>query len=379
MSPRLLSCLFCLLVLPVASAADEAPKKVMVYVGTYTSPKKSEGIYRMELDLATGKLTAPVLAGKAVNPSFLAVHPCGKSLYAVGEIDTFATKGKKTGGGAVSAFAIDQKTGDLTLLNQRSSEGGGPCHVVVDKAGKYALAANYGGGNACALSIAEDGKLGEATGFVQHAGKKKPLAHSINLDTNGRFAVVADAGLDKVFVYRFEGGKLKANDPAFVELKPSAGPRHFAFHPDGKHAYVINESALSITAFDYDGKKGTLAEVQTIPTVPKGWKGGSTAEVVVHPSGKFVYGSNRGHDSIAVFAVDAMSGKLTHVENQAKGVKTPRNFAIDPSGKYCLVANQDSHSVIVFRVDPETGKLSPTGVKVEIDQPVCVRFLAWPR
>ena len=239
--------------------------------------------------------------------------------------------------------------------------------------------ANYGGGNACALSIAEDGKLGEATGFVQHAGKKKPLAHSINLDTNGRFAVVADAGLDKVFVYRFEGGKLKANDPPSFEAKPGAAPRHFAFHPDGKHAYVINESALSITAFDYDGKKGTLTEVQTIPTVPKGWKGGSTAEVVVHPSGKFVYGSNRGHDSIAVFAVDAMSGKLTHVENQAKGVKTPRNFAIDPSGKYCLVANQDSHSVIVFRVDPETGKLSPTGVKVEIDQPVCVRFLAWPR
>jgi len=351
----------------------------MVYVGTYTSPKKSEGIYRMELDLATGKLTEPVLAGKAVNPSFLAIHPSGKFLYAVGEIADFDTKGKKAGTGAVSAFAIDQKTGDLTLLNQQSSEGGGPCHVVVDKAGKYALAANYGGGNACALPIAEDGKLGEATGFVQHAGKKRPLAHSINLDTNGRFAVVADAGLDKVFVSRFEGGKLKANDPPSFEAKPGAAPRHFAFHPDGKHAYVINESALSITAFDYDGKKGTLTEIQTISTVPPGWKGGSTAEVVVHPSGKFVYGSNRGHDSIAVFAVDAKSGKLTHVENQGTGIKTPRNFAIDPSGKFCLVANQDSHSVIVFRVDPDTGKLSPTGVKVEIDQPVCVRFLAWPR
>jgi 6-phosphogluconolactonase len=379
MSPRLLSCLLCLLILPAARAAEETPKKVMVYVGTYTSPKKSEGIYRMELDLATGKLTEPVLAGKAVNPSFLAIHPSGKFLYAVGEIDTFAKKGKKTGGGAVSAFAIDQKTGDLTLLNQQSSEGGGPCHVVVDKAGKYALAANYGGGNACALAIGEDGKLGEATGFVQHEVKKKPLAHSINLDANGRFAVVADAGLDKVFVYRFEGGKLKANDPPSFEAKPGAAPRHFAFHPDGKHAYVINESALSITAFDYDGKKGILKEIQTISTVPKGWKGGSTAEVVVHPSGKFVYGSNRGHDSIAVFAVDAKSGKLTHVENQAKGIKTPRNFAIDPSGKVCLVANQDSHSVIVFRVDQETGKLSPTGVKVEIDQPVCIRFLAWPR
>ena len=375
----LLTGLLGLLVLPATRAEDEAPKKFMVYVGTYTSPKKSQGIYRMELDLATGKLTDPVLAGKAVNPSFLALRPGGKFLYAVGEIDSFATKGKKSGGGAVSAFAIDQKTGDLTLLNQQSSEGSGPCHVVIDKAGKYALAANYGGGNACALPIGEDGKLGEATGFVQHAGKKRPLAHSINLDAAGRFAVVADAGLDKVFVYRFEGGKLTANDPPHAELKPSAAPRHFAFHPDGKHAYVINESALSITAFDNDADKGVLKELQTISTVPKSWKGGSTAEVVVHPSGKFVYGSNRGHDSIAVFAVDAKAGTLTHVENQGKGIKTPRNFAIDPSGKYCLVANQDSHSVIVFRVDQETGELERTDVKAEIDQPVCVRFLAWPR
>ena len=379
MSPRLLSCLLCLLVLSAARAADKAPTKFMVYVGTYTSPKKSEGIYRMELDLATGKLSKPTLAGKAVNPSFLALHPTGKFLYAVGEIDTLATKDKKTGGGAVNAFSLDEKTGDLTLLNQQSSEGGGPCHVVIDKAGKYAFAANYGGGNACALPIGADGKLGEATGFVQHAGKKRPLAHSINLDAANKFAVVADAGLDKVFVYRFEGGMLKANDPPYAESKPGAAPRHFAFHPDGKLAYVINESALSITAFDYDGKKGTLTEVQTISTVPDGWKKGSTAEVVVHPSGKFVYGSNRGHDSIAVFAVDVKTGKLTHVENQGKDIKEPRNFAIDPSGKYCLVANQNSHSVIVFRVNQETGKLEPTDVKVEIDQPVCVRFLAWPR
>ncbi len=373
------ACLFGLAGPSPAQAGDKAPTKFMVYVGTYTSPKKSQGIYRMELDLATGKLSDPKLAGKVVNPSFLALHPTGKFLYAVGEIDTLATKGKKTGGGGVNAFAIDQKTGALKLLNQQSSEGGGPCHVVLDKAGTYAFAANYGGGNACCLPIDADGKLGAATGFVQHKGKKRPLAHSINLDAADRFAVVADAGLDKVFVYRVEDGKLTANDPAHADLKPGAAPRHFAFHPDGKHAYVINESALSITAFDYDAKKGTLTEVQTVSTVPEGWKKGSTAEVVVHPSGKFVYGSNRGHDSIAVFAVDAKTGKLTHVENQGKDIKTPRNFAIDPSGKYCLVANQDSHSVIVFRVNQETGKLEPTDVKVEIDQPVCVRFLAWPR
>jgi 6-phosphogluconolactonase len=373
----LAACLLCVAFLPPLWAADNAPKKFMVYVGTYTDDKKSEGIYRMELDLATGKLSEPKLAGKAVNPSFLAIHPTGKFLYAVGEIDNFGQKGKKSAG-AVNAFAIDRKTGDLTLLNQQSSEGGGPCYVVVDKAGKYAFAANYGGGNACSLPIDKEGKLGEATSVVQHKGKKQALAHSINLDPRNRFAFVADAGLDKVYVYRFEDGKLKANDPPYVELKAAAAPRHFAFHPGGKFAYVINESALSITAFGYDDQKGVLEEIQTISTVPEGWKKGSTAEVVVHPSGKFVYGSNRGHDSIAVFAVDPGTGKLTHVENQGKGIKTPRNFAIDPSGKYCLVANQDAASVIVFKVNQETGKLEPTDVKVEISRPVCVRFLAWP-
>jgi 6-phosphogluconolactonase len=359
-------------------AEGAAAKKYLVYVGTYTNDNKSEGIYRMELDLATGTLSEPKLAGKAVNPSFLAIHPTGKFLYAVGEVGDFPKKGKKSTG-AVNAFAIDQKTGDLTLLNQQSSEGGGPCHIVVDKAGKYALVANYGGGNACALPIAGDGTLGEATGFAQHKGEKRPLAHSINLDAGNRFAFVADAGLDRVFVYRFEDGKLKPAGPPFVELPPRAAPRHFAFHPGGKYAYVINESALSITAFRYDASKGSLTAMQTIPTVPEGWKKGSTAEVVVHPSGKFVYGSNRGHDSIAVFKVDPKTGKLTHVENQGKGIKTPRNFAVDPSGKYCLVANQDTHSVLAFKVDPETGKLEPTDVKVNIGRPVCLRFLAWPR
>jgi 6-phosphogluconolactonase len=375
-SASLATLYFVLAVGPVVLAAEQAPKKFMVYVGTYTGDTKSEGIYRMELDLATGALSEPKLAGKTVNPSFLAIHPSGKFLYAVGEIDDFGGKTKKSAG-AVNAFAIDATTGDLKLLNQQSSGGGGPCHVVVDKAGRYAFVANYGGGNASALPIGEDGKLGEATGFVQHKGKKRPLAHSINLDAGNRFAVVADAGLDKVFIYRFEDGKLIPNDPPHAELKPGAAPRHFAFHPGGKYAYVINESALSITAFHYDKGKGLLEEIQTISTVPDGWKKGSTAEVVVHPSGKFVYGSNRGHDSIAVFSADPETGKLTHVENQSKGIKEPRNFAIDPTGKYCLVANQNSDSMIVFKVNPETGKLEPTDVKVAIGRPVCVRFLAW--
>jgi 6-phosphogluconolactonase len=371
------ACLLALSILP-ASAEDKAPKKFMVYVGTYTEPGKSQGIYRMELDLATGKLSEPKLAGKTVNPSFLAIHPTGKFLYAVGEFGKFDKKRKKNAG-AVNAFAIDEKTGDLTLLNHQSSEGDGPCHVVLNKDGTYAFAANYTGGNACSLPIGKDGKLGEASSVVQHKGKRPALAHSINLDAGNRFAVVADAGLDKVFIYRFEDGKLKANDPAAAELPDKAAPRHFAFHPDGKHAYVINESALSITVFDYDAKTGTLKAIQTIPTVPEGWKKGSTAEVVVHPSGKFVYGSNRGHDSIAVFKVDPKTGKLTHVENQGKDVKTPRNFAIDPTGRYCLVGSQASGRVLVFKIDQKTGKLEPTDEKAEIHQPVCIRFLAWPR
>ncbi len=368
------ACLFCFGVLPASRAEVAAPKKYLVYVGTYTSDKKSEGIYRMELDLATGKLTEPKLAGQAINPSFLAIHPTGKFLYCVGEIDNF---GKKSAG-AVNAFAIDSTTGDLTLLNQQSSEGGSPCHIVIDKAGKHAFVANYGGGNACVLPIGADGKLGKAASIVQHEGKKKRRRRtSINLDASNRFAFVADAGLDKVFVYRFADGTLKANDPPHTELAAGAAPRHFAFHPGGKFAYVINESGLSITAFHYDATKGLLEQTQTISTVPEGWKKGSTAEVVVHPSGKFVYGSNRGHDSIAVFKVDPETGKLTHVENQGKGIMTPRNFAIDPSGAFCLVANQDSHSVIVFKVNQETGKLEPTDVKVEIGRPVCLRDLAW--
>jgi len=354
----------------------------MVYFGTYTGGKsKSEGIYRSELDLATGKLSEPKLAGKAVNPSFLAIHPTGNHLYAVGEIDDFDKK-RRTGG--VSAFAIDQKSGDLTLLNSQSSDGAGPCHVSLDKKGTYAFAANYTGGNACALPIDKDGKLGKATSVVGHEAdskrKKRPLGHSINLDAADRFAFVGDAGLDRVWVYKFEDGKLTPNDPPAAVLPDNAAPRHFSFHPSGKYAYAINESAMSVTAFTYDAKKGELKEIHTVSTIPGEKKNGySTAEVVVHPSGKFVYGSNRGQNSIAVFSVDQKSGKLTRVQNQGKGVKTPRNFAIDPTGKYCLVANQDGGDVLVFTVDEKTGKLGPTEHRVEVYQPVCVRFLAWPR
>ncbi len=363
-------------------AADAPSGKQRVYFGTYTG-KMSKGIYRSELDLATGKLSTPVLAGEVANPSFLAIAPNQKFLYAVGELND--VNGKK--GGAVNAFAIDEATGDLKLLNQQSSVGGGPCHISIDRTGKTALVANYGGGSTVALPIYADGKLGEASSFVQHKGhdpvKDKPLtphAHSINVDAGNRFAFVADLGLDKVLVYKLDPdkGTITANDPPAASVEAGSGPRHFAFHPSGKYAYVINESRLTVTAFQYDADKGVLTSQQTISTLPEGVtdrKGMSTAEVQVHPSGKFLYGSNRGHHSIAIFSIDPATGKLTAVGHQGQGIKTPRNFGIDPTGHYLLAANQDSDSVIVFRINQATGQLDPTDVTVTVGTPVCVKFL----
>lgn len=365
------------------SSNETTQGKLTVYVGTYTRGSKSEGIYRMELDLKTGKLSTPVLAGKTVNPSFLAIHPSGKFLYACGEVEDLPSKDKKKGSGAINAFAIDEK-GDLKYLNQQSSEGGGPCHIVLDKAGKFAFCANYGGGSCAALPLEADGKLGKATGFVQHKGSSVnparqtgPHAHSINLDASNRYAFVADLGLDKVLIYKFdpEKGTLTPNDPPFASLKGGAGPRHFAFHPSGKYAFVINELDSTLTAFSYDPKTGALTEVDTVSTLRAPHKGNSTAEVVVHPSGKFVYGSNRGHNSIAIFQFDEATGKLTLSGHQGKGVNIPRNFALDPTGNYCLVANQGAGTVIVFKVDPKTGALEPTEYEVKIPAPVCIRML----
>lgn len=363
-------------------AADAPSGKQRVYFGTYTG-KSSKGIYRAELDLATGKLSEPALAGEAVNPSFLAIAPNQKFLYAVGEVND--VNGKK--GGGVSAFAIDSATGDLKMLNQQSSVGAGPCHIVVDRTGKVALVANYGGGSAAALPISADGKLGEASSFVQHTGSSinpgnqaAPHAHSVNVDAANRFAFVADLGIDKVLVYRLDPdkGTITANDPPAASVEAGSGPRHFAFHPNGKNAYVINEIKLTVTAFQYDAAKGVLTPQQTISTLPEGvtdHKGMSTAEVQVHPSGKFLYGSNRGHHSIAIFSIDLATGKLTAVGHQGQGIKTPRNFGIDPTGNYLLACNQDSDSVIVFRIDQTTGKLEPTGSTVSVGTPVCVKFL----
>ncbi|KAF0245716.1 MAG: 3-carboxymuconate [Planctomycetota bacterium] len=376
-----LACVSIAALAALAPARAEEPVhagKVAVYVGTFTGPG-SEGIYRFELDLSTGAASAPVVAAKVTNPSFLAIHPNGKFLYSVGEI---GGKGKKSG--AVTAFAIGAE-GNLTQLNEQSSEGAGPCHLVVDKAGKNVLVANYGGGSIACLPIQPDGSLAPASSAIKHAGssvdtgrQSAPHAHSINLDAGNRFAFAADLGLDKVLIYKFDAAKglLTPNDPPAGVVAPGSGPRHFAFHPSGKFAYVINEMAMTITAFAYDAAKGSLAEIHSITTLPvEKERGHSTAEIVCSPDGKFVYGSNRGHDTIAIFAADAATGKLTAVGHEPTQGKTPRNFAIDPNGALLLAANQGSGTILIFKRDAATGKLTATGNVVQVGSPVCVRFL----
>jgi 6-phosphogluconolactonase len=350
-----------------------------VYFGTYTGAK-SKGIYVSRMN-DEGKLSAPELAAEMANPTYLALHPNDKFLYAVGEVSKFG--GKKAG--AVSAFAIDGKTGKLTALNQQSSGGDGPCHLALDEKGRCVVVANYGGGSVEALPVKKDGSLGEPGTFIQHEGtsvnksrQQAPHGHCILVDPSQKFALACDLGLDKVLIYKLDAAraKLTANDPAFGTVAPGSGPRHLAFHPNGKFAYVINEMSCTMTAFRWDGKRGELKEIQTISTLPgEVQRGYSTAEVYVHPNGKFVYGSNRGHDTIVVFACDEKSGKLSLVEHQPTQGKTPRHFGIDPKGKFLLAENQDSSTVIVFRIDENSGKLRPTGDKIEVGAPVSAVFV----
>jgi 6-phosphogluconolactonase len=308
------------------------------------------------------------------------LHPDGQHLYAVNETSTFGGQSS----GSVTAFAIDAE-GSLKQLNQQSSKGAAPCHITCDTSGKHVLVANYGGGSSLVLPIQSGGRLGESSSFVQHQGssvnpkrQEGPHAHSANLDAWNRFAFVADLGIDKILVYRYDRdrGTILANDPPSTMIKPGSGPRHFTFHPSGRFAYIINEIASTITGFAYDYQAGTLRELQTISTLPGDYQGGnSTAEVVCHPSGQFLYGSNRGHNSIAAYRIDQVSGQLSLVGIQSQGISVPRNFNVDPTGRYVVVANQSGDNLLLFGVDPESGALQPTEEQVEIGSPVCVKFL----
>lgn len=363
-----------------ALAADP-PKELLAYFGTYTNSGKSKGIYCYRLDMASGKLSEAGVTEGIKNPSFLAIHPTGTFLYAVSEVSS--ADGKPAG--AVSAFALDKKSGKLTPLNHQSSEGAGPCHVSVDKSGRCAYVANYGSGSIASLPINNDGSLAKAASAIQHEGSSVvpnrqagPHAHSINVSPDNRFAVAADLGLDKVLIYKLDllKGTLTANDPAFGATPKGGGPRHFAFHPSAKFAYVCNEIKSSVTAFAYDAEKGSLTEIQTISTLPEMVMSNSTAEIQVHPSGKFVYCSNRGHDSLAIFSVDEKTGKLTAAGHQKTLGRTPRNFGIDPTGTYVIACNQNTDNVAVFKVDQASGKLTQVGEPINVPSPVCVKFLA---
>ena len=352
-----------------------------VYVGTYTT-EQSKGIYAYRFNTATGQFAPLGLAAETGNPSFLAVHPSQKFLYVVNETGNFQNQSS----GAVSAFAINRRTGRLTLLNQVASRGSDPCYVAVDKTGKYVLIANYGGGSVAIFPVLKGGRLGEATSVIQYKGaganperQDTPHAHWIDLSPDNRFAIAVDLGLDRLDVYKFDStkGSLVPNHPAIVQVKPGAGVRHFAFHPSARFAYAVNEMDSSVTSFSYDPAQGTLHESQTISILPKDFSGkNDAAEIQVHPNGKFLYASNRGHDSIAVFSIDPEKGTLTPVEYVPTQGKAPRYFAIDPTGSWLFVANQNSGNIMVFHIDPVSGRLTATGQVLEIASPVCLKFVA---
>ena len=363
----------------IISAQATPATKDFVYIGTYTE-HGSEGIYVCEFDPATGRLTSPVVAAKSTQPSFLAVAPGKEFLYAVNETDQF--NGQPAGG--VSAFSMDSSTGKLKLLNEVSSRGPGPAHIALDRTGRFTLVANYGGGSVAVLPLSADGKIGESTAFVQHKGssvnherQEGPHAHAIAMSSDNRFAVVADLGLDQLLVYPFDASRGTLGQPHIVKTDPGAGPRHLTFSNGGNFVYVINEMASTVTVYSYDARDGAMAPLQTVSSLPANFGGKNTAaEIVLHPSGRFLYASNRGDDnSIAVFAVNPSKGTLAHIENVATGGKTPRNFAIDPSGEWLLAANQDSNTVVTFRINRGSGHLTRSAASIEVSSPAMVDFV----
>jgi 6-phosphogluconolactonase len=351
-----------------------------VYIGTYTE-EKSKGIYVAEFEPATGKLGTPELAAETKNPTFLAMDSRRGVLYAVNEVGDFGDGHS----GAVSGFRVDQKTGKLSLLNQEASGGSGPCHLAVARDGGCVLVANYGSGSIAVLPAEADGRLRAASSTIQHHGssvnpqrQEGPHAHFITWDPANRLVLTCDLGLDKVLIYQLDPSRLtlSPNDPPAFAMKPGSGPRHVAFHPNGKFAYVLSELSSTLTVCTYEGNRGELKEVQTVSTLPENFKGANTcAEVQVDPSGKFVYASNRGHNSIAVFAIDGSKGRVKLVEHQSTRGKTPRHFCLDPTGRWLLAENQDSDSVVEFGVDEKSGRLTATGISQKVGAPVCAVFV----
>lgn len=368
--------IFCFLFLagllsPNAAAQNELAE-IPFYIGTYTRGT-SQGIYRSSLNLKDGSLAEPKLVAEVTSPSFLTIHPSLNVLYAVSEVSA--------GDRQVLAYRIGAD-GSLTEISSQGSGGDGPCYVSTDHAGQYVFVANYGSGSICAIRIQPDGRLGEMTSHQQHVGKsvdprrqQGPHAHCIMADPSDQFVCAADLGLDQVIIYRLEraSGELKPTGNP-LKVSPGNGPRHLAFHPDGRHAFVIHEMTCRLSSCAWDATHGTLTELGQVSTLPGAFEPGySTAEVLVHPSGNFVYGSNRGHHSIARFQF--RDGQLTSLGHTPTGGETPRNFRIDPTGQFLLAENQQSDSIVAFRIDAQTGSLSPVAGKIAVGSPCCIKFL----
>jgi len=387
---RILTALVDLSLLTVLAAATPPAKKdrYILFVGTYTEEgSQSKGIYAYNYDGDTGKITPLGLAAETTNPSWVTISPNGRFLYAVNEVGNY--KGPNSGG--LSAFSIDRDqegrpTGKLTFLNEVPTQGADPCYVTLDKTGKYAVVANYTGGSLIVIRIHEDGSLGGPSAFMEHTGhgpnlqrQRSAHVHSVDLSPDNRFVYVDDLGIDGLLVYKFDDSKgvLAANSSKYATFDPGAGPRHFALHPSGKFAYVVSEMQGTVTVFSNDPATGTLQRLQTISTLPKDFKGEiEDAEVEIHPSGNFLYASNRGDgNSIAVFTIDAEKGTLTPVEYISTQGKTPRSFEIDPKGTLLFAANQQSNNIVMFKIDRKTGRLTPTGQTLDVASPVCVKFL----
>ena len=356
--------------------------KAIVYVGTFKR-ESSKGIYAWRLDMNSGKMDPLGLVADTMRPVFIALHPNRRFLYAVSR----PTAVDRTNMGVVLAYAIDPTTARLTLLNSFSTRGIDPAYVVVDRTGQNLLVANFGSnaGNGCVavFPVKKDGSLAEASEFIEYSGtgvhpqrQQGPHSHAINVSPDNRFAFVADLGLDKIFIYRFdaEKGRLTPNSPSYTTLPPGAGPRQFVFHPNGKFLYVVSEIQSTVTTFTYSA--GSLRELQIVSTLPPGYNGANSAATLqVHPNGRFLYASNRGADDIAVYSIDPQAGTLTLVESVPTQGRTPGSFAIDSSGSWLVAANQSSDSVVLFRIDQQTGRLTATGQRFEVGTPSCVRFL----
>ena len=358
---------------------QEATSGIMrpFYIGTYTN-KESQGIYRALFNTETGEITGLALAAASSNPSFIALHPNSTHLYAVHEVSDY--NGEDSG--AISAYSL-QADGSLALLNTQLTRGGAPCYVSLDAGGQWAFIANYGGGNVTLFPVDADGRVQEATSFIQHEGssahptrQQAPHAHCILIDPTGKYVYSADLGIDKIMIYELDSEQEALIPKAPAQLPAGAGPRHFVFHPNGRHAFVINELNSTITAFDYDNSTSTLTAIATTSTLPADFQDSNTcADIHVHPNGRFVYGSNRGHDSIAVLEFDEETGSLAWLATTSTQGNTPRNFTLDPSGRFLLAANQNSNTILSLSIHPDTGLLAPTGHLLEVPTPVCLKFV----